>query len=70
MSFLKKLVGDSKPEIDEEAVPCPHTALVPRWDSNEDMGKMDRVSTYLCTACNESFGREEGERLLPGGVHF
>ncbi len=67
MGLLNKVFGQPKPEAEEEEVLCPHTALVPRWDNAEDMGKTDRVSTYLCTACNRTFSREEAEAdLLPG----
>ncbi len=42
---------------------CPHTSLFARWDSAEDMGKPDKVTSYLCTGCESTFTREEGERL-------
>ena len=67
MGLLGKVFRQPKSEITEEEVPCPHTALVPHWDNAEDMGKADRVTTYLCTACFRTFSREEAEAsLIPG----
>ncbi len=43
---------------------CPHTALVPRWDQLDDMGKEDLVSHYYCEGCSSTFTREEGERIM------
>lgn len=43
---------------------CPHTALVPRWDNLEDMGKPDLVSHYYCEGCSSTFSRMEGERIM------
>ncbi|HEU4759791.1 MAG TPA: hypothetical protein VFT91_07395 [Dehalococcoidia bacterium] len=45
------------------APPCPHVALIPYWDSAEDMGKATRVSRFTCESCDAAFSREEGERL-------
>lgn len=67
MGFLNRLlhrkeeatsaVGVAEPE-------CPHAAVVPHWDSAEDIGHADRVTRYECESCKSSFGREEGEQLL------
>ena len=61
--FSKK---STKPE--EEApvttLECPHTALMPRWDSVDDMGKDDKVVSYRCESCGETFSPEEGRRLM------
>jgi len=46
-----------------ETPPCPHTALVPRWDSVADMGKEDKVTSYTCEACQASFTADEGRAL-------
>ena len=46
-----------------EAAPCPHTTLTPRWESVADMGKEDRVTSYTCQGCNESFTAAEGQAL-------
>jgi hypothetical protein len=42
---------------------CPHVALVPRWQSVDDIGKQGKVIQYTCESCNAFFSREEGERL-------
>ncbi len=67
MRFLKRLLGrkDEQPAREAEAPEdvCPHVALVPRWDSADDIGKSDRVSSYVCEGCQGSFSREEGDRL-------
>lgn len=47
---------------------CPHVALVPHWDSAEDIGHADKVVRYECESCKASFGREEGERLRSEGA--
>ena len=44
--------------------PCPHTALTPRWDSVADMGNAEKVTSYTCQACNQSFTAAEGRALL------
>jgi hypothetical protein len=46
-----------------ESAECPHTALGQRWENPEDMGKED-LATYVCTACGERFGSEEGKALM------
>lgn len=43
---------------------CPHSAIVPRWENLEDMGKDDLISGYHCDACGQNFTREEGVRIL------
>jgi hypothetical protein len=64
MSLLRKLFGKEKPAAVLEKPPCPHTALVPRWDNAEDMGKADKTSAYVCTACDTVFTPEEASRYL------
>lgn len=71
MGFLNRLlhrkdeatsaVGVAEPE-------CPHVALVPHWDSAEDIGQADKVTRYECESCKSSFGREEGEQLRDLGA--
>jgi len=48
----------------DEAPPCPHTALTPRWDSVSDMGNQEKVTSYTCQGCNQSFTAAEGRTLL------
>jgi hypothetical protein len=66
MGLLNKLFSRNKSEgaAAAEPPPCPHTALTPRWDSVEDMGREDRVSGYTCQGCNGSFSPAEGRALL------
>jgi transposase-like protein len=67
MGILDRLLGrkqerpEGEAEVSEPA--CPHAVVVPHWDSADDMGKPDRVSSYACEACHATFSREEGERL-------
>jgi hypothetical protein len=48
----------------EAASLCPHTALVPRWDSIDDMGKEDKATSYFCQGCERTFSREEALPFL------
>ena len=70
MGFLDRLFGGKKKQEEEslleeaaDAAECPHTALVPRWDDAQDMGKQDKISGYSCEGCGEIFSPEEGEKL-------
>ena len=49
--------------VGEMQAGCPHVALMGRWDSAADMGKEDKVTTFLCDACHMSFSPDEGRRL-------
>jgi transposase-like protein len=70
MRFLGRLLGlkEERPvggtKVSE--LECPHSALVPRWDRPDDMGKPKMVSSYLCEGCKANFSREEGDRLKAG----
>ena len=66
MSLLRKITGkESTPKADAiEVPPCPHTALVPRWDSVDDMGKEDRATSYFCQGCEQTFTPEEARPFL------
>jgi len=75
MSLLRRITGKDKqtappqaPEPAAEEVPesvsCPHTALVPRWDSIEDMGKEDKATSYFCQGCERTFTPEEARPYL------
>jgi len=63
MSVLSSVFGKRKAAPPLE-VPCPHTALVPRWTQAGDMGKAELVSGYLCTSCSTFFNREEAKPYL------
>ncbi len=63
--FRSKAAKDDSAAADIVGAPeCPHTALTPRWDSLADMGHSEKVSSYHCQSCEESFSREEGEALM------
>lgn len=68
MSLLRKLTGKEKQEQQAsealEAPPCPHTAMVPRWDSVEDMGKEDKATSYFCQGCERTFTPDEARPYL------
>lgn len=42
---------------------CPHTVLVPRWDSPADLGHEERASGFTCDACHAAFSAAEGHAL-------
>ena len=67
MRFLRRLLGrrEERPVGQKEASEpvSPHVALVPRWDSAGDIGKSEKVSSFICEGCQASFSREEGEQL-------
>ncbi len=46
-----------------EVPPCPHTTLTPRWESVADMGNEEKVTSYTCQGCNETFTAAEGQAL-------
>lgn len=78
MRLMRGLFRQNSEEQEEntEAVICPHTVLAPHWDRAEDMPHEDRVSSYRCQSCGESFTAEEGRALkrseadrLPGHIH-
>ena len=67
MGFMSKLFDkkQAQPEeaVIEHSVECPHTVLVPHWDSVEDMGNESRATAFICESCGVSFEPEEAERL-------
>jgi hypothetical protein len=66
MSLLDRLLGRTKTEqaTEVEAPPCPHTALVPRWDALEDMGNLEKASSFFCQGCERTFTPEEAKAYL------
>lgn len=64
--MLRRLFKNEEKELAEsiETPPCPHTALVPRWDSIEDMGKEDKATSYFCQGCNTEMTPEEAQPYL------
>ncbi len=65
MSLLDKLLHRDQPAVPPTlaTVPCTHVALVPKWDSVADMGHEDRVSSYTCESCRQSFTPAAGRAL-------
>jgi len=65
MGFLSKLFGGKKQEVVAEAiqVECPHSVLVARWDSVQDMGIEEKATRFMCESCKEMFEPAEAQRL-------
>lgn len=66
MGLLAKLFRRGGATPPEREVQCPHTALTPRWDRPEDMGKEDLASSFRCDTCGAVLSGDEGRRLLRG----
>lgn len=65
MGLFDKLFGGKKQEaaVAEAPLECPHSVLVPRWDSVQDMGIEEKATRYMCEACHQMFSREEATAL-------
>ena len=65
MGILSKLFAKSEKRETTltESPACPHTALVPRWDSIDDIGRDEKATHYVCEACGDSFSPEEALQL-------
>ncbi len=65
MSLVDKLLHREKPQPTATVTnaPCAHITLVPKWDSVAEMGHEDRVSSYTCESCQQSFTAAEGRAL-------
>ena len=65
MPLFRKSPKNVEKRRDEtvEPVACPHTTLVPRWDSAADIGNLDRATRFLCEGCNQEFDADEAARL-------
>ena len=70
MGVFDKLFGGGgkKESVAVEAPPCPHTALIPRWDNVHDMGREDLASGFVCEACHDEFTPAEASALREGSV--
>jgi hypothetical protein len=42
---------------------CAHWELAPRWASNDDIGKEEKVTYYTCATCHESVSRERAAAI-------
>ena len=65
MGLLDKIFGGKKQATVVETPPieCPHSVLVARWDSVQDMGIEEKATRYMCEACKETFDPAEANRL-------
>ena len=64
MGLLSKIFGKKQEAAaDVTPVDCPHSVLVARWDSVQDMGIEEKATRYMCEACREMFEPEEATRL-------
>jgi hypothetical protein len=64
MPLFKRSPRDVKERAEDAAqVACPHTTLIPRWDSAADVGNLDLATRFLCEGCNQEFDAEEAARL-------
>ncbi len=63
MSVIGRFFNRREKAKEENRPLCPHSAMAPRWDKAEDMGKEEAISSFTCPACGRSFNREEGLRI-------
>lgn len=64
MGVLGKMFKkDAEQPEDVETPPCPHTALVQRWENPEDMGNAE-LARYVCDSCGESFSYDEAKSFI------
>ena len=65
MGIRDKLFGKERTAAHAAVVdaPCPHTTLLPRWDSAADIGKADKASSYTCDTCKQAFTVEAAQAL-------
>jgi len=71
MKFLDRLLGRKEatpPEAEVAEPDCPHVALVPFWDSAEDIGVNEKIARYECESCKAAFTREQGEQIRVEGA--
>ena len=70
MGLLNKLMG--RPETDEPeqeqeteqiSATCPHLAVVPRWDSADDIGHEELATSFHCESCGRDFSAAEMRAL-------
>jgi len=66
MGILNKIFEKKETESVEavpQSVECPHTVLIPRWDSVGDMGDEAKATAFLCESCGVAFDQAEAEQL-------
>lgn len=53
MRNFTNLIRHSPREM-ERPPACSHLALVPRWSNADDVGRGDRITSWLCSSCGET----------------
>ena len=66
MGILGLFGGKKKTAATIEKPPCPHAALVARWDDAKDIGIEAKATRYLCDACHKEFTPAEAAELRSG----
>ena len=47
---------------------CLHGTLMARWANSADMGDESKATSFVCSACNESFSPEEAAEVRQRAV--
>ena len=66
MGIFDLFGGKKKSAATIEKPPCPHAALVARWDEAKDIGIDAKATRYLCDACHKEFTPAEAAELRSG----
>ena len=66
MGILGLFGGKKKAAATIEKPPCPHAALVARWDEAKDIGVEAKATRYICDACQKEFTPAEAKELRSG----
>ena len=66
MGILGLFGGKKKTSVAIERPPCPHAALVPRWDEAKDIGIEAKATRYICDACHTEFTPAEAVEIRQG----
>ena len=61
--FKRKSENTAVVEREEDSPECPHVALVPHWDTADDIGIEARATSYLCQSCSTTFTPAEVREL-------
>ena len=64
LSSIRGLFGSSEPEA---ALPsdreCLHGTLMAKWDRSADMGDESKATSFVCSACGDSFSPAEAAEV-------
>jgi len=66
MGIFDFLGGKKKTAVVVEKPPCPHAALVARWDAAADIGIEAKATRYICDACQKEFTPAEAVEVRSG----